>query len=171
MAPAGSRAQALFGVLARIRGWYSDQMLTLTVGTVTLLAGIALQPAELGPAQVLVALGAAILILACVHGHFTKARIAVAGPEAAGGIDKLGDRFERGIESLKDMQWELRENEARYRDLLDSQQDVILRRDANGRLIFVNRSFARVFGVEISDVIGGAFEPCGSPATRPAPIG
>ena len=148
----------ILGVLARLGGWYSDQMLTLTVGTVTLLAGVALQPAELGPAQVLVAMGSAILIVACVHGHFATIRSVVTEPVVAGGMDKLGERFERGIESLKDMQWELRENEARYRDLLDSQQDVIVRRDSDRRLIFVNRSFCRVFGVEISDVIGSQFE-------------
>ena len=158
VAPGGLSGVGLLGVLRRARTWYSDHMLTLTIGVVPLLAGIALQPAELGPAQVLVALGAAILILASVHGHFAKTEPAAFEPAARGGIDKLGDRFERGIESLKDMQWELRENEARYRDLLDSQQDVILRRDAEARLIFVNRSFCRVFGVEVSDVLGGQFQ-------------
>ena len=41
----------------------------------------------------------------------------------------IGERLERGLEALKDIQWEIRENEARYRDLLDNQADVILRRD------------------------------------------
>ena len=44
----------------------------------------------------------------------------------------IGERLERGLEALKDIQWEIRENEARYRDLLDNQADVILRRDAAG---------------------------------------
>jgi len=140
-----------------VRAWYSDQMLTLTLGTVLLLAGVGLQPTEIGPFQVLVALGAAILILGCVHGQFTAVRLQQADAPNPAGIDKLGDRFERGIESLRDMQWELRENEARYRDLLDSQQDVILRRDASGRLNFVNRAYCKVFGVEANDVLGGQF--------------
>jgi hypothetical protein len=33
----------------------------------------------------------------------------------------IGERLERGLEALKDIQWEIRENEARYRDLLDNQ--------------------------------------------------
>ena len=45
---------------------------------------------------------------------------------------RIGDRLERGLEELKDLQWQIRENEARYRDLLDNQADVILRRDAKG---------------------------------------
>ena len=44
----------------------------------------------------------------------------------------IGERLERGLEALKDIQWEIRENEARYRDLLDNQADLILRRDAAG---------------------------------------
>ncbi len=74
-------------------------------------------------------------------------------------IAHLGDRLERSIESLKDMQWELKENEARYRDLLDSQQDVILRRDAEGRLLFVNQAFCRAFGIEAANVLGRNFRP------------
>ncbi len=71
----------------------------------------------------------------------------------------IGDRLERGLEALKDIQWEIRENEARYRDLLDNQADVILRRDAEGRLTFVNQAFCRVFGVERRDVLGQVFAP------------
>ena len=154
-------------VWAKLRALASDQMLTLTVGVVVLMAGVALQPAEMGPAQVLVALGAAILILGAVHGRLSQLNVADRLPGDAGGIGQLGDRFERGIESLKDMQWELRENEARYRDLLDSQQDVILRRNAEGRLIFVNRSFSRVFGTEASDVLGTQFQPQHLDGDRP----
>jgi len=72
---------------------------------------------------------------------------------------RVGERLERGLEELKDIQWEIRENEARYRDLLDSQADVILRRDGDGRLTFVNQAFCRVFGLQRSAVLGSAFSP------------
>jgi PAS domain S-box-containing protein len=72
---------------------------------------------------------------------------------------QIGERLERGLEVLKDIQWEIRENEARYRDLLDNQADVILRRDADGRLTFVNQAFCRVFGLERKKVLGQAFAP------------
>jgi PAS domain S-box-containing protein len=72
---------------------------------------------------------------------------------------RVGERLERGLEELKDIQWEIRENEARYRDLLDSQADVILRRDGEGRLTFVNQAFCRVFGLQRSAVLGSVFTP------------
>ena len=71
----------------------------------------------------------------------------------------IGERLERGLEALKDIQWEMRENEARYRDLLDNQADLILRRDADGRLTFVNQAFCRVFGLDRSAVLGHPFAP------------
>ena len=70
---------------------------------------------------------------------------------------RIGERLERGLEELKDIQWQIRENEARYRDLLDNQADVILRRDAQGRLTFVNRAFCGVFGLEREEVLGRPF--------------
>jgi PAS domain S-box-containing protein len=84
----------------------------------------------------------------------------------------IGDRIERGLEALKDIQWEIRENEARYRDLLDNQVDLILRRDARGCLTFVNRAFCRVFGVDRNAVLGRPFAPrvlAGDRATPLAP--
>jgi PAS domain S-box-containing protein len=84
----------------------------------------------------------------------------------------IGERLERGLEALKDIQWEIRENEARYRDLLDNQADVILRRDSQGRLTFVNQAFCRLFALERGTVLGRAFSPrvlAGDKATPLAP--
>src|SRR5262249_4837157 len=51
------------------------------------------------------------------------------------------------------------ENEARYRDLLDNQADVILRRDGEGRLTFVNQALCRTFGLDRTRVLGNALKP------------
>ena len=67
--------------------------------------------------------------------------------------------LERDIERLKDLQWELRDNEARYRGLLDSQTEVISRRSLGGELTFVNQAFCGTFGVEPEEVIGTSFGP------------
>lgn len=40
-------------------------------------------------------------------------------------LASLADRLDQSLESLNDLQWEVREREARYRDLLDHQGDVI----------------------------------------------
>src|SRR5207302_6028282 len=86
----------------------------------------------------------------------------------------IGERLERGLEALKDIQWEIRENEARYRDLLDNQTDLILRRDKYGCLTFVNQAFCRVFAIDRSAVLGRPFAPrvlAGDNATPLAPGG
>jgi PAS domain S-box-containing protein len=68
-------------------------------------------------------------------------------------------RLESDIERLKDLQWELRDNEARYRGLLDSQTEIISRRSLGGELTFVNRTFCSTFGVTSDAVIGTSFCP------------
>jgi two-component system, sensor histidine kinase and response regulator len=68
-------------------------------------------------------------------------------------------RVDSRIEQLRDMQWVLRENEARYRNLLDTQADIIVRRRADGRISFVNAAFCRTFGIDADSVIGSIFEP------------
>jgi PAS domain S-box-containing protein len=80
---------------------------------------------------------------------------------------RVGETLEQRLEELKDLQWQIRENEARYRDLLDNQADVILRRDAEGRLTFVNQAFCRVFGRERSAVLGRPFRPAVFAGQRP----
>ena len=69
------------------------------------------------------------------------------------------DPLAHGIEVLRDIQWEMSESEARFRDLLDTQADVILRRDEHGRLTFVNRAFVAVFGIAHDAAIGRVFAP------------
>jgi PAS domain S-box-containing protein len=73
-------------------------------------------------------------------------------------LETLASRLDGSLESLKDLQWEVREREARYRDLLDHQGDVILRRDADGRLSFVNDAFCRTFGLAREAALGQPFQ-------------
>jgi len=82
----------------------------------------------------------------------------------------LGERLERGLEALRVLHWEIHDNAARYRDLLDNQADVLIRRDAGGRLTFVNRAFCRVFGMESSAALGQAFLPRVLSGDRRAPL-
>jgi PAS domain S-box-containing protein len=82
----------------------------------------------------------------------------------------IGDRLERSLEALKDIQWEIRENEARYRDLLDNQADLILRRDRDGCLTFVNQAFCRAFGVDRGGVLGRPFAPRVLDGDRATPL-
>ncbi len=73
-------------------------------------------------------------------------------------LEAMATRLDSSLESLKDLQWEVREREARYRDLLDHQGDVISRRDADGRLSFVNDAFCRTFGLARETALGQPFQ-------------
>ena len=74
-------------------------------------------------------------------------------------IARMSDRFECGIEELNDLQWELREREARYRDLLDCQGEFILRRDTAGRLTYVNQTVCTAFNLQADIALGQLFCP------------
>ena len=60
------------------------------------------------------------------------------------------------IEELEDKNWELREAEERLRSLIESQGDLILRRDAQGRVTYANDAFFALTGPARADLIGQA---------------
>lgn len=82
-----------------------------------------------------------------------------AGAESASGAALQPDTALVQIEQLHDLRWELSENKASYRDLLDAQDDIILRQDRHQRLTFANASFYRLFGLTPQDALGKAFSP------------
>lgn len=100
--------------------------------------------------------GAAALALLCALLGAALFLVAAGWKPDTGkvGLEALASRLDSSLESIKDLQWEVRERESRYRDLLDHQDEVIARRDAAGTLSFVNDAFCRTFGVERDDVLG-----------------
>src|SRR5690606_34226112 len=67
--------------------------------------------------------------------------------------------LEARIETLRDEKWEIAERETRYRDLVRAQGDLILRKDLQGRLTYVNDVFCDTFGRTRTEVIGLPFVP------------
>ncbi len=54
---------------------------------------------------------------------------------------------------------QLRTSEARYRNLIDSQSDIIARSDPKGFLTFVNDSYCQTFGKSREQLLGKTFTP------------
>ena len=74
-------------------------------------------------------------------------------------LNAHAQKLETAMEALADQNWELRESEERYHDLIRTQGDVIIRKDLAGRLTYVNEVFCNTFGVERADIIGQPFLP------------
>lgn len=58
------------------------------------------------------------------------------------------------LEKLHDLHWQISDSARRYRELLDVQADMIIRRDADGRITFANRAYLETFGVTEKDIAG-----------------
>ena len=74
------------------------------------------------------------------------------------------DATEAGAERLHDQVWELRESEDRYRSLLEGQDDLIQRRDAQGCLTFVNAAYAELAARSPESLVGTSFQLTTDPA-------
>ena len=111
----------------------------MLAGLISIAAALILLSGPLTVSQILLGLGVA-LGLAAIH------LALISSGAGAEHLERIGSRIELGLERLQDVQWELSENEARYRALLDTQENAIVRRDAAGNLTFANRSFLDMFG-------------------------
>ncbi len=75
------------------------------------------------------------------------------------------------ITERKRVEQELRTSEQRYRGLVESQNDLIIRVDSQGRFTFVNDAYCRKYGLRREDVIGNeAYRPLVHPDDLPAAI-
>jgi PAS domain S-box-containing protein len=54
-------------------------------------------------------------------------------------------------------------SEARYRGLVETQSDWVIRVDHDGRFVFVNDAFSKAFGRSSQDMIGQPWRPCVHP--------
>ena len=127
-------------------------------GGVLAIAGLALLPGPPGAPHAMFVAAVAMLV-AGIWLAFLPSAEPGATTRGEARFSELCDTLERRIEHLQDAHWEISESDIRYRDLLDSQSDVILRRDAAGNLTFVNSAFVKTFGLSASDSVGKPFTP------------
>lgn len=76
----------------------------------------------------------------------------------------------RNITARKKAEESLRENENRYRGLVESQQDLIVRVDPEGRFTFVNDAYCRKFGKTREELLGKNFSPLVHPDDLPGTL-
>ena len=62
-------------------------------------------------------------------------------------------------EALADRNWELKEAEERARSFLAAQGDVIVRRDADGRITYASDAFCALAGCSRAALIGARYQP------------
>ncbi len=61
-------------------------------------------------------------------------------------LEKHARGLEADVEALQDRVWQISESEELYRGLVEAQLDVIVQRDAGGRITFANEGFAALVG-------------------------
>ncbi len=136
---------------SRGRGITSLALISLLAALAAGVALIALWPSRASEILSLLplAVGVPLTLAAC----FVAVHQSLAGHR----LTALGEQLDASLENLKDLQWEVRERETRYRDLLDHQGDVILRRDLDLKLTFVNDAFCRTFAMKPDQALGQVF--------------
>src|SRR5215510_5328633 len=63
------------------------------------------------------------------------------------------------VEELADRNWELKESQERARGFLEAQGDLIVRRDAEGRITYANDAFCALAGRARDALIGAIYQP------------
>lgn len=150
-----------------LRAFCQAHVLQIVAGAAValVLAGLAVLPAPFAMAHALLIAGAALMMFIAHRASISMNNVPMEGRQPAWAVgrdhrfENLCDKLERRLEQLQDVHWEISESDMRYRDLLDQQRDVILRRDESGRLTFVNTAFSRVFGIEAAEALGRTFTP------------
>ena len=123
--------------------------LAVVSGALGFLTGIQMQSDSYDPYAYATGVGA-LFAAAC-------AVIAFGLMRRRAGVEKIR-ALEARVDELTDRNWELREAEERARSLLEAQGDLIVRRDADGRITFVNDAFCALAGEARAALIGEKFK-------------
>jgi PAS domain S-box-containing protein len=136
------RALVLFGRAA---------MATLAVfsGVTGFFVGIQIQRANYDPYAYATGVGMLLAVACTAIAWLTVRRRALRAK-----VREIEARYDE----LADRHWELRESEERARSLLEAQGDLIVRRDAQGAVTYVNDAFCALAGKPREALIGQPFE-------------
>lgn len=73
---------------------------------------------------------------------------------AASMLDDNAARSRAEIETLADRMWEMQESEERFRGLIDALGDLVVHRDREGRIVYANKVFSELVGLDTRDLAG-----------------
>ena len=76
-------------------------------------------------------------------------------------VDETTTRSRAELEALADRMWELQESEERFRGLIDALGDLVVHRDREGRIVYVNQVFADLLGRDADSLAGHTLEELG----------
>ncbi|MBO6549936.1 MAG: response regulator [Rhizobiales bacterium] len=130
-------------------------VLALVFSLLTFLISIALLVMTVNPFWTGVSFAAILMMMATSWSVFY---LTVSKTKSIS-ADHIVDELSEQVEQFSDVQWELRDSESRYRDLLDCQNDIIIRKDTDGTLTFTNSAFNRQFGSQFEVENGQKFNP------------
>ena len=119
--------------------------LSVLAGTLGFLTGVRMQDHTYDPHAYATGAGA-LFAAACAVIAFMLTRRRAAKEK----LRALQSRYD----DLADRHWELRETEERARSLLEAQGDLIVRRDARGRVTYANDAFCALAGLPRATLIG-----------------
>ena len=76
-------------------------------------------------------------------------------------VDETTTRGRAEMEALADRMWELQESEERFRGLIDALGDLVVHRDREGRIVYVNQVFADLLGRDADSIAGRRLDELG----------
>ncbi|MEQ1941083.1 ATP-binding protein [Mesorhizobium sp. VNQ89] len=118
-----------------------------TVVAIVLMAGVA----RLIGAPNFFVVALAVVGLACL---FVVARAVRAERRARAVLAENAARSRAEVETLADRMWELQESEERFRGLIDALGDLVVHRDREGGIVYANKVFAELVGIDQRDLVG-----------------
>lgn len=118
-----------------------------TVVAIIALAGVA----RLNGAPNFLAIALAAIGVACL---VVLARALHAESRARSIVSQSTARNRADMETLADRMWELQESEERFRGLIDALGDLVVHRDREGGIVYANKVFADLVGVDQRDLVG-----------------
>jgi PAS domain S-box-containing protein len=98
----------------------------------------------------------AIVLAALAGGALGLAGLLVARNRS---LDRELQSLRTRVEELADRNWELKESQERARGFLEAQGDLIVRRDADGRITYANDAFCTLAGRARDALIGASYLP------------